>query len=47
MNADQNDPFYTPSDFAREMIAGWASLSPADRATGWAAWQLAVRQSSL
>ncbi len=42
--SDPDDPFYTASDFAAEMAASWAGLTPADRATGWAAWQLAARQ---
>lgn len=40
---DPDDPFYTASDFAAELVASWAALDATDRATGWAAWQLARR----
>lgn len=44
--SDPDDPFYTASDFAAEMVASWASLALVDQATGWAAWQLAVQQDT-
>ncbi len=42
--SDPNDPFYTASDFAADMVATWTSLNPTDQATGWAAWQLVTQQ---